>query len=352
MANDEHLNLLRMGVGTWNRWRDENPTITPDLRRAELNHLKLDSINLAKADLSFADLCASELNNSNLSEADLHAVNFESASLEGVNFNNSKAQYSNFWRAGIGNSTFIDAALYNTDFRETGLENVDFSGANLDFANLAGAYLVGANLTNCRIFGVSAWDVNLENAIQDGLIITPSFPYNFPDECNDVLTVDNIEVAQFIYMMLSNNSFKNIIDTIVSKAVLILGRFTERRKIVLDSIKSELRKKGYVPIIYDFNGPTSRDLSETVSTLAHLSRFVVADITDAKSIPQELQIIVPSLPSLPIQPIICDCENEYGMFEHYNRYPWVLDTIIYSENRESEIINKIISNCELYLKST
>ncbi len=37
--------------------------------------------------------------------------------------------------------------------------------------------------------------------------------------------VDNIEVAQFIYLLLHNQNIRDVIDTITSKAVLILGRF-------------------------------------------------------------------------------------------------------------------------------
>jgi hypothetical protein len=109
------------------------------------------------------------------------------------------------------------------------------------------------------------------------------------------------------------------------------ARFTAARKPVLDGIRDELRKLGYAPVIFDFEKPSSRDLTETISTLAHLSRFVIADITDAKSIPQELTSIVPSLPSVPIQPLLQADATEYGMFEHFRNYPWVMEVYRYED---------------------
>jgi hypothetical protein len=132
-------------------------------------------------------------------------------------------------------------------------------------------------------------------------------------------------VAQFIYLLLNNQKIRQVIDTITSKVVLILGRFTEERKRVLDAIREELRKHDYIPVLFDFDKPTTKDLHETITTLARMSRFVVADITDAKSIPQELVSIVEQLPSLPVQPILQqDCEP-WAMYDHIQRYPWVLE---------------------------
>ena len=46
MANKEHLKMLKQGVKAWNEWRDDNQYILPDLSRANLNKVKLDSVNL------------------------------------------------------------------------------------------------------------------------------------------------------------------------------------------------------------------------------------------------------------------------------------------------------------------
>ena len=208
----------------------------------------------------------------------------------------------------------------NMDIR-LDLSGARLSRADLSRADLRGALLVEtnfaeANLTGCQVYGISAWDVNLVGAQQSNFVIT------HVDE--PVITVDDLEVAQFIHLLLHNEKLRGVIDTITSKAVLILGRFTPERKTVLDALRKELRRHDYLPILFDFEPSFSRNRTETVSTLAHMARFVIADITDAKSIPQELQRIIPNLPSLPIQPLILSSQYEYAMFKDLRDYPWVL----------------------------
>jgi hypothetical protein len=65
------------------------------------------------------------------------------------------------------------------------------------------------------------------------LIITP--PYE------PTVTVDNLKVAQFIYLLLDNQEIRDAIDTIAKKAILILGRFTPERKAVLEAIRTAIR---------------------------------------------------------------------------------------------------------------
>jgi hypothetical protein len=167
------------------------------------------------------------------------------------------------------------------------------------------------------------------------------------------ITVDNIQVAQFIYLLLDNQNIRHVIDTVTSKAVLILGRFTDERKAVLDALREELRKRNYLPILVDFAVPATRDITETVSLLARMARFVVADITDAKSIPQELSTVVPDLPSVPVQPLLLEGSAEYGMFEHFKRYPWVLATYRYpsSERLIADLGERVIGPAEKYARS-
>lgn len=296
MANQEHLNILKQGVQTWNSWRKYHLDVQPDLSGA----------NFSGAILSYADL-----SRANLSETDISGTYLSYAYLRGANL------------------------------RETYLSEADLSGAYLIGTVLISTNLTRARLTDCRIYGISVWDVQLEMATQDNLVITP--------ENQSTITVDNLNIAQFIYLLLNNQDIRDVIDTITSKAVLILGRFTPERKTVLDALRNELRKHNYTPVLFDFEKPVNRDITETVSTLAHMARFVIADITDAKSIPQELMLIVPNLPSVPVQPLILNSQHEYGMFEHFTRFPWVLPVYHYTDEVSllQSLQEKVITPAEL-----
>jgi hypothetical protein len=208
-------------------------------------------------------------------------------------------------------------------------------------SSLVNSDLTGADLTGCRIFGVSAWGLKLERAKQQSLVITSK---NEPE-----ITVDNIEVAQFLYLMLHNQKIRDVIDTITSKAVLILGRFTDERKAVLDALREELRKRNYLPILFDFEKPMNRDTDETITLLARMARFVIADISDAKSVLQELRAIVPDLPSVPVQPIILATQEEPGMFDFYRNSPSFLTVHRYANQEQLlvELGDKVIRPAEL-----
>ena len=147
--------------------------------------------------------------------------------------------------------------------------------------------------------------------------------------------IDNVEVAQFVYLMLHNQKIRDVIDTITSKAVLILGRFTDERKAVLDALREELRKRNYVPILFDFEVPARRNITETVTLLARMARFIIADLTDPSSIPQELQAIIPSV-RVPVQPVLLEGSSLYSMFKDCEDYRWVLP--VYEYERPEQLL--------------
>ena len=267
MANDDHIARLKEGVATWNAWRDEHRDVRPDLSGADLHGL-----NLMRANLMGANLQGAELITAILCWAKLCAANLRTADLSG-------------------------AVLTGTD-------------------------LTDADLTGCRIFGLSAWDVELNNhTTQDSLIITRKGEAE--------ITVDKIEVAQFVYLLYRNHEkIRDVIDTIGKKGVLLLGRFTEGRIKVLERLREELRRLRFVPMVFNFDRPVTKDFTETVRLLANLSRFVIVDITNPRSTPLELQATVPDY-MVPFAPILQEGEQPFAMFvDLQNRYDWVLQPVI------------------------
>jgi uncharacterized protein YjbI with pentapeptide repeats len=324
MANEEHVAQLRKGVASWNARRNENRDIRPDLREA----------NFSGADLSWANLFEANLSGANLSKAKLTRmsglqVNFSGANLSGAMLDDAFLIQANLARANLSKTNLFRADLADADLQHaylacSSLMSARLSGANLRGANLrptvlsstnlTGAILssvdlsendlersllietdlTGADLTGCHIYGVSAWGLKLEGAKQQNLIITR---HDEPE-----ITVDNIEVAQFIYLLLHNEKIRDVIDTIGKKGVLLLGRFTKGRMVVLERLREELRKRDFLPIIFNFDKPETKNFTETVRLLAGMSRFVIVDITNPRSAPLELQATVPEcmVPFVPI----------------------------------------------------
>ena len=130
------------------------------------------------------------------------------------------------------------SAAWNKWRRENPNTYIDLSRADLSGASLIETNLEGSILTGCKIYGISAWKLELKDSKQNDLVITP---HNEPD-----ITVDNLEVAQFIYLLIHNEKIRGVIDIIAKKAILILGRFTPERKAVLDALRVELRNRGYL----------------------------------------------------------------------------------------------------------
>ncbi len=407
MANPEQLALLtEKGIDAWNAWRREKPRVSVDLTGANLADTHLTGIDLCRANLKGADiahawLAEADLRGANLSKVEARDANFMEANLEkatlrgatlagafmakarlpGANLTGSNLNKANLEDADLSGATLAraqirlatvfranlsgadlegadlsSARLNGVNFRgahlsgaflnEADLGSADFTGADLRGAQLSKATLVetrlhGADLTGANIFGISAWDVGHDDTtIQRGLVITPAFT---PE-----ITVGDLDVAQFVYLLLENRKIRKVLDTVTSKAVLILGRFSDERKAALDSVHEALRRNhDLVPILFDFPPAPGRDVTETVQLLAGMCRFVIADLTDAKSIPQELSHVVPNFPSVPIQPILLASEREYGMFEHWRKFPNVLEGFSYEntdhllENLESGVIEPV-----------
>lgn len=300
MANPEHVAKLKEGVPAWNSWRAVNSEITPELTDADLSGCDLAAADLRLANLGWANLYKANLSNANLQNANLDGANLNKAVL-------ANAQLQGAYLEG--------ADLYRADFKHANL-----AGAVLRGVSLVETDLSGADLTGCAVYGLSVWNVNLDGAMQSKLLITRQ------DEAP--LRVDDLEVAQFVYLLLNRKKLRSVITTMGEKAVLILGRFTERKEL-LDRMADKLRSLDFLPMIFDFDRPTDLDLTETVKVLAGLSRFVIADITNPRSVPLELQATVPDY-EVPFVTIVEKGQPVFGMFDDLPRkYNWALTLMEY-----------------------
>lgn len=311
-----------------------------NIRESTFCSTQLDNVNLIKAHFERSLFRDAKILNSEMSLVKLNDSQLLFTEITNCNFNNSMLYNSiidgcKIEKCDLTGTMFTSGKINNSEINNTILRKIDFRNTQLTADTFT-----KCDLSNSKIFGVSAWKLSLIDTIQEDLRISDS---NEPK-----ITIDNIEVAQFIYLLINNEKLRNIISTITSKVVLILGRFTADRMRVLNLLRDELRHKNYLPVLFDFENSPNRDITETVTTLALLSKFVIADITDPKSIPQELSQIVPHMTSLPVQPIILTGHSEYGMFEHFKKYPWVLDILEYDDDDDIKktVLDKIISSCE------
>ncbi|MEH2501005.1 uncharacterized protein YjbI with pentapeptide repeats [Bradyrhizobium sp. AZCC 1678] len=343
-----------------------------NLFKANLNAAKLVGAYLDGAGLSYASLERSDLSygsfgRASFDHANLISANLRGSFLRGASLDDAKLAGANLCEADIG-----DASLWGADLTGANLQNADLSDAELDFATLAGADLTGADLcgadlykanfegaklngvdlrnanlseanfsnadlSDSRVYGVAAWKLNLDGAIQKNLIIT--------EEGEPTITVDNVEVAQFVYLLLHNEKIRDLIDTVGRKGVLLLGRFSEGRLQLLERLRGKLRELGFVPMVFNFDKPETKDFTETVRLLASLSCFVIADITKPRSTPLELQATVPDC-MVPFVPILEGDEEPFSMFADLwlKHRDWVLDPIRYRsidrliERLEAEVV--------------
>lgn len=91
-------------------------------------------------------------------------------------------------------------------------------------------------------------------------------------------------------------------------------------------------RRDLTPILFDFNKPTSKDVTGTVETLARMARFIIADLTDPSSIPHELATIIPFLRTTPVLPLRKYGSGHYTMFDDFKRaYNWVLEVQEYAD---------------------
>jgi uncharacterized protein YjbI with pentapeptide repeats len=338
------LELLSRGATEWNAYRAEHPDFKPYLRHVylgdEIAHPDLNAVDFSDGDLvgldmtgqpatavNFSRACLgratfveSNLEQAVFDEADLRGADLSQAYINFGSFNGAKMQhvdldeidmecasiqgadlsYSSFSYARAGELHAQDADLSYARLMHSDFNHAEFIGTDLTCAMLIGNDFSFATFEGARVFGSSAWGLNMEGANQSRLLVS--------EKTSAPIWVDDLEIAQFVHLLLDHKKLRNAINAVTLRGVLLLG------------------------LIFDFERPEGRNYTETVKILAGLSRFVIVDLS-GPSVPQELYATVPHL-KIPFVPIIETSRKSYAMVGDILEYPWVIKPVFAYDDLE------------------
>ena len=366
-GSEAHLAILqdalqRRSSRRWNAWRGRAPRVVPDLRGValpgvslrgfDLGRARLDEAVLGRADLAGARLEKASLARAYLPLANLTSVRAGGADLTGARLTGATLRQGDFRRAAcLEGTTFQHANLRLADFRrarmagaelsEADLTEARFDGADLAGATLGSAVLDGTSFAGANLRGAGIWGAFIRRVVTDkatdqkGLGVDVSVAWDaHPGNVVTFTEVDDIRLAAVHDFLGEHGSVTSLISAGARRVVLILGRFLPRRKRVLNRLAAALRERGKAPILFDFPGPEDREISDTVRFIAGMSQFIVVDLTDASSVPLELQATIPDL-MVPVLPIVQAGRPMFSMFSDLQRrYFWIRPPVSYRDADE------------------
>jgi uncharacterized protein YjbI with pentapeptide repeats len=169
-------------------------------------------------------------------------VDLSGANLQGARLTNATGCL--LANADLRGANLEQASLNRADLSGAILDGADLTGASLYLCDLSLARLIETIVTHCildsvTVYGISAWGLIGEPASQKNLRISS------PGEA--WLSADRIDVAQFLYLLVRNSKLRDVISVLCSKSVLILGRFSEPRKEVLNALADRVRARDMLP---------------------------------------------------------------------------------------------------------
>ena len=285
----------------------------------------------------------------NLRSAELSSVYAEKANLSGASCGGATLSHSDFRgaicldqtylahanlrEANFARARMIEATLSQADLTKTCFDGADLTGASLSDAILDETSFLGTKLQGAHVLGTFIRRVKTDDKTdQRGLFVDVHVAWERrPGEMIKFTEANDIRVAQFHNIVDEPGSVGKLLAATTKRVVLILGRFLPRRKRVLDRLAKALGERGKIAVIFDFPSPNDREVSDTVRFIAGMSEFIVVDLTDASSVPLELQATIPEL-MIPVLPIIQSGHDVFSMFSDLQRrYFWIQPTVSYKD---------------------
>lgn len=255
-------------------------------------------------------------NRIDFSRYEWRSVSVYKAFAEGLHMRDAVIDDCLFEEGDFSRADFSGTTFRNTRFNKTIMTGATFTGAsfincNLNRVNLAEADFQVREISDTVIYGLSAWDLTVgEDTKQSNLVIEKSYELYSDLVGHGIvpLTVDDIEIAQFVYYLSNHKKLRNTLNVLNEKGVLLLGGFRDGGLERLYRLRDWFRQRGYTAMIFDFARPDNLSLTETVVTMGGLAKFIVADLT-GPSVPHELASVLAQIK----KPVIA-YGDPYAMF--------------------------------------
>ena len=287
MNENDPSKILMQGAAVWNEWRSQNPaplTFSAPHWYGSPGHGGMQVKGKNRVDFS----------GMNLSGASIYQAFAEGLNLRNAVFEGSHFEEGDFSRADFSGATFRNTKFNKTILTGANLDGSTFVNCNLNRVNLVGALFRVKEITETVVYGIAAWDVVTSDEMkQSKLVIEKTYELysDLIQQGKIPMMVDDIELAQFVYYLNDHKKMRDTLNILNDKGVLLLGRFKDGGLERLYSIREWLQSKGYIAMIFDFARPDNLSLTETVVTMAGLSKFIFVDLSGA-SVPAELQAVL------------------------------------------------------------
>jgi uncharacterized protein YjbI with pentapeptide repeats len=313
MTEEDISRILMQGAAVWNSWRELNPG----------------SLNFARprwydcrgsGGLQVKGLNRVNFSGMNLSDVSIHNAFAEGLNLKDSTFENTHFEEGDFSRANFCGTTFRNAKFNKTILTGANFDDATFVNCNLNRVNLVGASFRVKEITETVVYGIAAWDLVTSDEIkQSKLVIEKTYKLysDLIQQGKIPMMVDDIELAQFVYYLNDHKKMRDTLNILNDKGVLLLGGFKSGGLERLYSVRDWLKSRGYMAMIFDFARPDKLSLTETVVTMAGLSKFTFVDLSGA-SVPAELQAVLSHIK----KPVLA-FGDPYALFPDLADHTWV-----------------------------
>jgi uncharacterized protein YjbI with pentapeptide repeats len=264
--------------------------------KAVLYEANLTGASLSGAAIEEADLSRAQLPLANLTEARLAKSRFAGADMNQVNLSRACLKGADFSKADLTGARLVEAEMVSTNFGGAKLSHCEFSRALLMNCNLTQAILTESRLDEAVLAGSKQ-----EGIVTSNLALTPF------DEA--AILVDDLEMVHLMDALLREPRWRDLIARSSLRVALVIGRFPQWRRPHLDAIREELRRSEFAPLAIDLEKPVGPKLRSVIANLAHLARFVIADLAGSRAFAKDLQPFSFTLRDLPVQVVMPDGEE-------------------------------------------